>query len=69
MANALPKRAKKTKKNRKHGRNKVWCEVYRREGRREKNKCKRLRKHIVRHPNDNVARHLLANEGRPSGAP
>lgn len=29
---------KKGKKNRKHGRNKAWCERYRREGRREKNK-------------------------------
>lgn len=43
------------KKNRKHGRNKLFCERYRREGRREKNKAIRLRKHLRRHPRDTVA--------------
>jgi len=33
------------KKNRKHGRNKVKCERYRKEGRREKNKKRRQEKH------------------------
>lgn len=32
---------KKGKKNRKHGRNKAWCQAYRARGQREKNKKKR----------------------------
>jgi hypothetical protein len=42
------------RKNRKWGRNKAFCEAYRRENRREKNKALRLKKHIVRQPNDTV---------------
>lgn len=37
---------------RKYGRNKVNCEKYRNEHRREKNKLRRLRKLIILHPND-----------------
>lgn len=43
------------KKNRKHGRNKVWCEGYRRRGQRLKNKAKRLRKHLDKYPGDRCA--------------
>lgn len=34
------------KKNRKHGRNKVKCEAYRREKRREKSHARRIEKHL-----------------------
>jgi hypothetical protein len=43
------------KKNRKHGRNKKWCERYRAENRRAKNKAKRLARHLKHHPNDRQA--------------
>ena len=43
------------KKNRKHERNKVWCQAYRARGQREKNKAVGLRKHIARHPSDYCA--------------
>jgi len=42
---------------RKYGRNKVWCENYRRDGTREKNKAIRLAKHLARFPDDLVAKH------------
>lgn len=45
---------RKGKKNRKHGRNKKWCEAYRLRGQREKNKAKRLAKHRKAHPNDAI---------------
>lgn len=38
--------------NRKHGRNKTKCERYRACKTREKNKVRKLSKHIKRHPND-----------------
>lgn len=41
--------------NRKHGRNKPFCTRYAAEGRREKNKAKRLHKRILKHPNDKTA--------------
>lgn len=47
--------AKKTKKGRKHGRNKKWCENYRNRGQRERNKLRRLVKHLTRHPGDRCA--------------
>ena len=37
--------ASKGKKGRKVGRNKVKCDQYRKEGRKEKNKLQRIRKH------------------------
>ena len=42
------KGAKKTKKHRKHGRNKAFCERYLAEGRREKNKARRQARHQLR---------------------
>lgn len=53
-------KAKKTKKHRKHGRNKLACERYSREKRREKNKVRRISKHIKRYgANDQVAAERL----------
>jgi hypothetical protein len=40
------------KKNRKHGNNKLFCEKYEREGRRLKNKIRRMIRHIKRFPDD-----------------
>jgi len=48
------------KKNRKHGRNKVWCQAYRARGQREKNKAVRLYKHFARHSIDRCAGTALA---------
>jgi len=44
------------KKNRKHGRNKKWCTLYEKLGTRQKNKAKRLARHLLRHPFDKQAR-------------
>tara|TARA_Y100000310_G_scaffold88297_1_gene85198 strand:+ start:2951 stop:3214 length:264 start_codon:yes stop_codon:yes gene_type:complete len=52
MAKAQGKRRGGMKK---YGRNKVWCENYRRSGRREFNKGERLMKHTARFPDDMVA--------------
>jgi hypothetical protein len=49
-------RAKKSKKNRKHGRNNISCLVYRNTKRRERNKLVRLRKHLTRLPGDACAK-------------
>lgn len=38
----------------KKGRNKAFCDRYRLEGRREKNKKNKLLRHIKKHPNDTV---------------
>jgi hypothetical protein len=46
--------------NKTHGRNKSWCESYFRRGQRLKNKKARLRKHIMKHPNDKVANERLS---------
>lgn len=48
-------RAKKTKKNRKHGRNNFSCLVYKNTHRRERNKIVRLRKHLSRFAGDRCA--------------
>jgi len=40
------------RKNRKFGRNKTGCEVYRLQGRSEKNKAIRLARHLKAHPKD-----------------
>lgn len=48
------------KKNRKYGRNKVWCQAYRARGQREKNMVLRLRKHTAHHPPDRCAAAALA---------
>jgi hypothetical protein len=48
--------ARKTgKKNRKWNRNKLFCQAYRNENRREKNKARKLLRHLRKHSNDNVA--------------
>lgn len=51
------------KKNRKHGRNKKFCERYFKEGRRESNKGRKLIRHIKKFPNDQEAVRVL-DEGR-----
>jgi hypothetical protein len=51
---------KPSKKHRKHGRNKVHCDIYRREGRTTKNQIIRLRKRVANHPNDMVAKQRLS---------
>jgi len=40
------------KTNRKYGRNKVCCARYTAEGRQEKNKQKKLTRHLAAHPSD-----------------
>jgi hypothetical protein len=47
--------------NKTHGRNKDWCESYKRRGQREKNKKSKLRKHLIHHVNDEVAKAALGN--------
>ena len=42
--------------NRKHGRNKLFCLVYKNSGQREINKARRLEKRIRQHPRDLCAR-------------
>jgi len=54
MADAKQK-AKKAKKQRKYGRNAAYCQYYTATNRREKNKSKKLKKHLTRFPNDKVA--------------
>lgn len=54
-------RAKKTKKNRKHGRNALFCKSYRNSNRREKNKAKKLARHLAVYANDNCAKVSLGN--------
>ena len=46
---------KKGKKNRKFDRNRIWCQAYKNRGQREKNKLRRLNKHLNRHPGDGCA--------------
>lgn len=41
--------------NKKHGRNKRYCDKYKLEGRYEKNKAKKLEKHLARQPDDEAA--------------
>ena len=49
------RQSNRSKKGRKIGRNKVKCAAYRASGRRERNKARRLRRHLRSHPNDGVA--------------
>lgn len=58
---AEAKKKNKSKKNRKFGRNKIFCEGYKRRGQREKNKAVKLQKHVNSHPNDRTAFHALKN--------
>lgn len=54
-----PKKAKGGRKNRKVGRSKTVCQAYRSSHRREHNKAKRLRKHLLKCPNDACGRVAL----------
>lgn len=42
------RRQRRGKKNRKHGRNKKWCESYRARGQEAKNRAKRQARHLRR---------------------
>ncbi len=56
MINApVKKKAKKSKKQRKVGRNANYCAFYKLSHRREHNKVKRLKKHLVKCPGDKCA--------------
>lgn len=48
-------KAKGGKKQRKYGRNAAYCLAYKNSNRRERNKVKRLKKHLARFPNDACA--------------
>ncbi len=53
MARRIPgAKHKGGKKNRKWGRNKKFCERYRIEGRRERNKARKAIRHLKNHPLD-----------------
>lgn len=54
---------KKGKKNRKHGRNKKFCEWYSKTGQKAKNKATKLRKHLKEFPNDAAAQEALKKLG------
>lgn len=56
----VQKRAKKSKKNRKHGRNVDYCKSYAARHQQEKNQLKRLRKHLDRFPDDAAAKAAVA---------
>lgn len=57
----MAKTNKNQKKGRKYGRNKLWCETYRRLGTREKNKLARMRRTALRQPNNNALLMQLAD--------
>ena len=48
-------KANGSNKMRKVGRNALFCASYKNRNQREKNKVIRLKKHLLRHPNDQVA--------------
>lgn len=54
---------KKGKKTRKYDRNRKWCQSYRNRNQREKNKVKKLRRHLVRFPGDKVAAKVVERGG------
>lgn len=54
------------KKNRKHRRNKVWCEWYRATNRRKKNKVARMERTLKRQPNNRELEARLAAVRRQS---
>ena len=49
------------KKSRKAGRNKLSCQAYQNSNRREHNKVRRLKKHLVRFPDDAIAKAAVEN--------
>ena len=53
--------AKSSKKQRKYGRNAAYCLHYKNTNRREKNKLKKLAKHLARFGNDNCAKVAVGN--------
>jgi hypothetical protein len=59
MAAGATHKAKSTKKHRKVGRNANYCLRYKNENRREKNKVKRLNKHLVRFKDDSCAQRAV----------
>jgi len=61
-------KAKSSKKNRKHGRNADFCSRYKNTNRREKNKVKKLTKHLATFVNDRCAVHALTNLKKILGA-
>ena len=54
-----PQKRRKGNKRSTHGRKARQCEAYRRQGRRERNKARRLRQHLAANPNDSQARECL----------
>jgi len=55
MAVKPVQKAKKTKKQRKFGRNAKYCLFYKLSHRREHNKVRRLKRHLANFPNDKCA--------------
>lgn len=53
--------AKDSKKQRKVGRNALYCKAYANTNRREKNKLKKLAKHLAKFGNDNCAKVAVGN--------
>jgi hypothetical protein len=47
--------ANKSGKSRKHGNNKAWCTGYKNSNRREKNKVRRINRHLKKFPSDECA--------------
>jgi hypothetical protein len=47
--------AKQSKKQRKWDRNRLFCQGYRNRNQREKNKVRRITRHLKKFPNDRVA--------------
>jgi len=55
MARPNGKAPKKGKKNRKWGRNASYCKFYRDAGLQERNRARRIRRHLKRYPGDKQA--------------
>jgi len=55
----IVKKAKGGKKNRKYGRNEKSCQRYKLSHRREHNKARKLKKHLIRFVSDKVAQNAL----------
>ena len=55
------RQTQKVKGCKKAGRNRKWCEAYRKAGTREKNKRRKLARRIKRFPNDRGAVEALAS--------
>lgn len=53
--------ARDSKKHRKVGRNADYCKAYANTNRREKNKIKKLKKHLAKFGNDNCAKAAVDN--------